>query len=93
MDCNIPINLPHVGGIVQDRALLVEGHLCYVFSKSGVESIAVDSDPSRLAEMSKRFSGLGLETQSERIWTNLGPIRSDVNAAYDLAAHDVAVFN
>lgn len=25
--------------------------------------------------------------------TNLGPIRSDVNAAYDLAAHDVAVFN
>jgi len=25
--------------------------------------------------------------------TNLGPIRSDVNAAYDLAAHDIAVFN
>ena len=25
--------------------------------------------------------------------TNLGPIRSDVNAAYDLAAHDVAIFN
>lgn len=25
--------------------------------------------------------------------TNLGPIRSDVNAAYDLASHDVAVFN
>ncbi len=25
--------------------------------------------------------------------TNLGPIRSDVNAAYDLAAHDVSVFN
>ncbi len=24
---------------------------------------------------------------------NLGPIRSDVNAAYDLAAHDVAIFN
>ncbi len=43
--------------------------------------------------MSKRFSGLGLETQSERIRTNLGPIRSDVNAAYDLAAHDIAVFN
>ena len=146
---------------------------------------AVDSNPSRLAEMSKRFSGLGLEMETERIWadpdvnavvistptathfelakrslqsgkhvlcekplcmvtrqvselallaqerglqlmtghtflfnpgivrikqliekdelgtifslsavrTNLGPIRSDVNAAYDLAAHDVAVFN
>ena len=25
--------------------------------------------------------------------TNLGPVRSDVNAAYDLAAHDIAVFN
>lgn len=25
--------------------------------------------------------------------TNLGPIRDDVNAAYDLASHDVAVFN
>lgn len=146
---------------------------------------AVDSDSSRLAEMSKRFSLLGVETETERIWTdpdvnavvistptathyelakrslragkhvlcekplcmvtrqatelaqlakdrglqlmtghtflfnpgivkikqlidqdelgtvfslsavrtNLGPIRSDVNAAYDLAAHDVAVFN
>jgi predicted dehydrogenase len=25
--------------------------------------------------------------------TNLGPIRDDANAAYDLAAHDVAIFN
>ncbi|HEY7165098.1 MAG TPA: Gfo/Idh/MocA family oxidoreductase [Candidatus Binatia bacterium] len=25
--------------------------------------------------------------------TNLGPVRSDVNAVYDLAAHDIAVFN
>jgi predicted dehydrogenase len=25
--------------------------------------------------------------------TNLGPIRADVNAAYDLAAHDIAIFN
>jgi predicted dehydrogenase len=27
------------------------------------------------------------------IRTNLGPIRSDANAAYDLAAHDIAIFN
>jgi predicted dehydrogenase len=27
------------------------------------------------------------------IRTNLGPIRRDVNAAYDLAAHDIAIFN
>jgi len=25
--------------------------------------------------------------------TNLGPVRRDVNAAYDLAAHDIAIFN
>lgn len=25
--------------------------------------------------------------------TNLGPIRSDVNVAYDLAAHDISIFN
>jgi predicted dehydrogenase len=25
--------------------------------------------------------------------TNLGPVRTDVNAAFDLAAHDVAIFN
>lgn len=25
--------------------------------------------------------------------TNLGPIRNDVNAAYDLATHDIAIFN
>jgi len=25
--------------------------------------------------------------------TNLGPIRSDVNAAYDLASHDISIFN
>ena len=27
------------------------------------------------------------------IRTNLGPIRNDVNAAYDLAAHDISIFN
>ncbi len=27
------------------------------------------------------------------IRTNLGPVRHDVNAAYDLAAHDISVFN
>lgn len=25
--------------------------------------------------------------------TNLGPIRADINAAYDLASHDIAIFN
>ena len=36
---------------------------------------AVDPDPSRLAEMSKRFFGLGLEAETERIFSD-----PDVNA-------------
>ncbi len=36
---------------------------------------------------------LGTVLSLSAVRTNLGPIRSDVNAAYDLAAHDVAVFN
>jgi predicted dehydrogenase len=36
---------------------------------------------------------LGHVRHLSAIRTNLGPIRNDVNAAYDLAAHDVAIFN
>jgi predicted dehydrogenase len=36
---------------------------------------------------------LGTVLSLSSVRTNLGPIRSDVNAAYDLAAHDVAIFN
>lgn len=36
---------------------------------------------------------LGKVNYLSAVRTNLGPIRSDVNAAYDLAAHDVAIFN
>src|SRR5207244_1776089 len=37
--------------------------------------------------------GLGKLHYLSAVRTNLGPIRSDVNAAYDLAAHDVSIFN
>jgi len=36
---------------------------------------------------------LGKPRYLSAIRTNLGPIRSDVNASYDLASHDVAIFN
>jgi len=36
---------------------------------------------------------LGNLNYMSAIRTNLGPIRSDVNAAYDLATHDISIFN
>lgn len=36
---------------------------------------------------------LGTLYHCSAIRANLGPIRSDVNAAYDLAAHDVSIYN
>jgi len=40
-----------------------------------------------------RSDRLGSIRYLSAIRTNLGPVRHDVNAAYDLAAHDVAIFN
>lgn len=36
---------------------------------------------------------LGLIHYLDAVRTNLGPIRGDVNALYDLAAHDISIFN
>jgi predicted dehydrogenase len=36
---------------------------------------------------------IGVIRSLSAIRTNLGPVRSDVNAAWDLASHDIAVFN
>lgn len=36
---------------------------------------------------------LGRTYYLSSVRTNLGPIRNDVNAAYDLAAHDISIFN
>jgi predicted dehydrogenase len=37
--------------------------------------------------------GLGSMRYVSSVRTNLGPIRNDVNAAYDLASHDVSIIN
>jgi predicted dehydrogenase len=36
---------------------------------------------------------MGQPLYMSAVRTNLGPIRSDVNASYDLAAHDISIFN
>lgn len=46
----------------------------------------------RLKEL-LRTDALGRLHYMAMIRTNLGPIRSDVNAVYDLASHDLSIFN
>ena len=36
---------------------------------------------------------IGAVRSLSAVRTNLGPVRSDVNAAWDLASHDIAIFN
>lgn len=40
-----------------------------------------------------RFDDLGKIYYLSATRTNLGPIRSDVNSVYDLASHDISIFN
>jgi predicted dehydrogenase len=40
-----------------------------------------------------RFNDLGKIYYMAAVRTNLGPIRKDVNAVYDLASHDISIFN
>lgn len=40
-----------------------------------------------------RFGDLGRIHYASAVRTNLGPIREDINAAYDLASHDISIFN
>lgn len=63
-----------------DRVLMV-GHV-FLFNP-GVQSLFDQSAPERL----------GRRYYVKAVRTNLGPFRGDVNAAWDLASHDVYIFN
>jgi len=69
--------------IVRERGnlVLMAGHV-FLFNP-GVRRVKTVIDTGEL----------GVVQYLSAVRTNLGPIRSDVNAAYDLAAHDIAVFN
>jgi predicted dehydrogenase len=68
--------------LADDRQLtLLTGHV-FLFNPSIV----------KIKEMADQGE-LGRLLYLSAVRTNLGPIRSDVNAALDLASHDVAVFN
>ena len=66
---------------VQSRRVLMVGHV-FLFNAGIV----------KLRELV--VSGeLGEVRYLSAVRTNLGPFRSDVNVAYDLAAHDISIFN
>jgi predicted dehydrogenase len=64
----------------QDLRLMV-GHV--LLFNSGIERLC---ELARSGELGRIYYLAGLRN-------NVGPIRNDVNAAYELAAHDIAVFN
>lgn len=68
--------------LAQSRSLvLMTGHI-FLFNP-GISKVKELIDQGELGKI--------LYLSAER--TNFGPIRHDVNAAYDLASHDLAVFN
>lgn len=89
------------------KHVLCEKPLC-IHPRDGKELTALAKDTNRVLMVGhiflfnpgiqkvKEFIDLG-EIGTVRylaaVRTNLGPVRTDVNAAYDLASHDIAVFN
>ncbi len=68
--------------LAQEKDLtLMVGHI-FLFN-SGIEEIKRYIDAGSLGEIYYLYARR----------TNLGPIRQDVNAAWDLAPHDIAIFN
>jgi predicted dehydrogenase len=65
----------------QRQRLLMVGHV-FLFNAAVEKSKQLIQDQE-----------LGKIYYLSSIRTNLGPIRKDVNAAYDLAAHDISIFN
>jgi predicted dehydrogenase len=80
--CESTANARALIELAEERHLvLMTGHV-FLFNK-GIMA---------LKEVIER-NGLGRVRHVSAIRTNLGPIRHDVNAAYDLATHDIAIFN
>lgn len=65
----------------QSRRVLMVGHV-FLFNP-GVQKV----------RQLLRGGVLGQLRSVSSVRTNLGPVRQDVNAAWDLASHDVAIFN
>ncbi|MCS7080598.1 MAG: Gfo/Idh/MocA family oxidoreductase [Chloracidobacterium sp.] len=93
--------------LLADKHVLVEKPLCRT-SEEGEELVALAAERKRLLMVGQvflfnrgilklkeylQFGDLGRIYTMVSTRTNLGPIRKDVNAVYDLASHDIAIFD
>ncbi|MFQ3580732.1 MAG: Gfo/Idh/MocA family oxidoreductase [Chloracidobacterium sp.] len=93
--------------LLADKHVLVEKPLCRT-SEEGEELVALAAERGRLLMVGQvflfnrgilklkeylQFGDLGRIYTLVSTRTNLGPIRKDVNAVYDLASHDIAIFD
>jgi predicted dehydrogenase len=80
--CETRAHAAELVALAKERKLvLMVGHV-FLFN-GGIETVKKLVDGGELGRLYYLSS----------VRTNLGPIRSDVNAAYDLAAHDISLFN
>ncbi|MGQ9896271.1 MAG: Gfo/Idh/MocA family protein [Acidobacteriota bacterium] len=93
--------------LLADKHVLVEKPLCRT-TEEGEELVALAAERNRLLMVGHvflfnrgilklkeylQFGDLGQIYTMVSTRTNLGPIRKDVNAVYDLASHDIAIFD
>ncbi len=93
--------------LLADKHVLVEKPLCRA-SEEGEAVVALAAERGRILMVGQvflfnrgilklkeylQFGDLGRVYTMVSTRTNLGPIRKDVNAVYDLASHDIAIFN
>lgn len=80
--CTDPAEGEQLVALARDRGLvLMVGHI-FLFN-AGILKVKELIDAGEV----------GPVRSLSAVRTNLGPVRSDVNAAWDLASHDIAVFN
>ncbi len=93
--------------LLADKHVLVEKPLCRT-TEEGEELVTLAAERNRLLMVGQvflfnrgilklkeylQFGDLGRIYTMVSTRTNLGPIRKDVNAVYDLASHDIAIFD
>lgn len=89
------------------KHVLVEKPLCRT-SEEGEELVRVAKEAGKILMVGHvflfnngilklksylKFNDLGKIYSVDSVRTNLGPIRRDVNVVYDLASHDISIFN
>jgi len=80
--CTTSTQAQELAQIAQERNLILMVGNVFLFN-TGIVKLKELLDSGELGKLNYMSA----------VRTNLGPIRSDVNAAYDLATHDITIFN